>query len=62
MKDAIKAMKGELTRMVLEIVSILVSPIIQQQLILQQSLIKSETSPRKRMGRDSIYDNISEES
>ena len=61
-KEAIKEIKGELTGMVLEIVSTLFSPIIKHQSILLQHSMQSETRSRKRMGRNPIVDDIFEES
>ena len=46
--------------MVTEIITTLVSPIIQQNLILQQSLIQTENRSRKRIDEDSIDDDMSE--
>ena len=61
-KEVIKEIKGELTGMVLEIVSTLFSPIIKHQSILLQHSMQSETRSRKRMGRNPIVDDIFEES
>ena len=46
--------------MVTEIVTTLVSPILQQNLILQQSLIQTENRSRKRIDEVSIDDDMSE--
>ena len=62
MNKAIQIIQGELIGMVTEIVTTLVSSILQQQSRLHQSILKSETMSRKRMGKDYSDDNMSRES